>query len=237
MATLEVQQSQAPELIHVAEAQVCADNAWESAYRRFESPAQEIAKFKKRLAWFGVDQWPEDTEIVELFCGRGNALVAWDELGFDKLEGVDLSATLLSEYQGAAKCYVADARELPFEDNSKDLLAVHGGLHHLPNLKEDLPIALDEAERVLRPGGRLLAVEPWNTPFLRMVHAIAANPIARLGWDKLDAFQQLYVHEQETYDRWRNNPNVILQMLRDRFVVEKCSPRLGKLYFLGRKVI
>jgi len=237
MATITTKEEPKPELVHVTEAQVCADSTWESAYKRFESPTEEIKKFKDRLAWFRADQWPQDMDIVELFCGRGNALVAWDELGFDNVEGVDLSATLLSEYNGNAKCYVADARELPFEDNSKDLLAVHGGLHHLPDLKNDLQLALNEAERVLRPGGRLLAVEPWNTPFLRMVHFASANPVARMAWGKLDAFQQLYEHEKETYDRWRNNPNLVLKLLRDRFVVEKCRPRWGKLYFLGRKVL
>ncbi len=94
---------------------------------------------------------------------------------------------------------------------------------------------LDEAVRVLRPGGRMLVVEPWNTPFLKMVHFAAANPVARLSWDKLDAFQELYAHEQETYDRWRNHPDLVLGMFRDRLEVEMCNPRWGKLYFLGRK--
>ncbi len=224
-----------PELVHVTEGQTCSDDAWEAAYKRFETPEEEIAKFLTRLRWFDAEQWPRDLEIVELFCGRGNALVAWDQLGFSQLEGVDLSATLISEYEGPARCYVADARELPFDDASKDLLAVHGGLHHLPELVSDLAKALDEAARVLRPGGRLLLVEPWNTPFLRMVHAAAANSLLQKASDKLEAFQQLYVHEQETYDRWRSQPTVILEMLRERFDTEKCSERWGKLYYLGRK--
>ena len=40
--------------------------------------------------------------------------------GFENIEGADLSATLLEQYQGSATCYVADCRELPFDDNSKD---------------------------------------------------------------------------------------------------------------------
>ncbi len=224
-----------PDLVHVTEGQTCSDDAWEEAYRRFETPEEEIAKFLTRLRWFGVEQGSRDQQIVELFCGRGNALIAWNQLGFRSLEGVDLSATLISEYQGPARCYVADARELPFEDESRDLLAVHGGLHHLPELKEDLAKALDEVVRVLRPGGRFLVVEPWNTPFLRMVHAAAANPLLQKAFDKFEAFHQLYVHEQETYDRWRNHPELIIDMLEQRFTTEKRSERWGKLYFLGRK--
>jgi ubiquinone/menaquinone biosynthesis C-methylase UbiE len=224
-----------PALVHVTAGQVSCDDTWEAAYKRFETADEEVAKFRTRLRWFGAHEWPRDLSIVELFCGRGNAMVAWRHLGFTRLEGVDLSDTLLAEYKGPARCYVADCRELPFEDNSRDVLAVHGGLHHLPELLTDLERAIDECHRVLKPGGRLLIVEPWNTLFLKFVHWAAANPLARRSSDKLDAFQQLYLHERETYDRWRNNPEVILEVLCSRFQTERLSERWGKLYFLGRK--
>ena len=127
----------------VAGTRTCCDAAWEAAYRRFETPAEETAKFVKRLKRLGCRRWPRQSRIVELFCGRGNGLVALASLGFDHVEGVDLSATLLSEYAGPARCYVADCRELPFEDGSRDILVVQGGLHHLPRIPEDL-------EQVLR---------------------------------------------------------------------------------------
>ncbi len=44
-----------------------------------------------------------------------------------------------------------DAAELPFEDESFDLVLGHAILHHLP----DLPSAFAEFKRVLRPGGTL----------------------------------------------------------------------------------
>lgn len=224
-----------PALVHVTASQVSCDDSWEAAYKRFETPQEEVAKFRTRLRWFGAHRWDRNLSVVELFCGRGNALVAWRQLGFKNLEGVDLSASLLEEYKGPARCYVADCRALPFETNSRDVLAVHGGLHHLPDLLTDLEQALDEVRRVLKPGGQFVVVEPWNTPFLELVHAAAANSLVRKASDKFDAFQQLYLHEQETYDRWRHHPQVILEMLHSRFAVERESARWGKLYFLGRK--
>jgi SAM-dependent methyltransferase len=51
----------------------------------------------------------------------------------------------------------ADAEQLPFADESFDLVFGHAVLHHIP----DLPRAFGEFSRVLRPGGTLLfAGEP-----------------------------------------------------------------------------
>src|SRR5438045_4762428 len=139
---------------------------WEAAYLRFETPEQEIRKFIRRLNRRGAAQWPRDAEIVELFCGRGNGLVALERLGFTRLEGVDLSPRLLAQYKGPAKCMVADCRKLPFLDRTKDVLVVQGGLHHLPNLPADLEQTFSEMQRVLRKTGLVIFVEPWRTPFL-----------------------------------------------------------------------
>ena len=97
---------------------------WEEAYLRFETPEEEIRKFIGRLNRLGARQWPRDAAIAELFCGRGNGLVALQRLGFTRLEGVDLSPRLIAQYQGSANCIVADCRKLPFADRSKDVCRV-----------------------------------------------------------------------------------------------------------------
>lgn len=53
-------------------------------------------------------------------------------------------------------CCIADARDLPFEDDSFDLVTAHLMLHHI----EPLDRLLSEVFRVLRPGGRFVAMEP-----------------------------------------------------------------------------
>jgi hypothetical protein len=89
---------------------------WETAYSRFESPEQEIQKFTRRLNKLGAANWPRDADIVELFCGRGNGLHALSQLGFTRLEGVDLSADELTPlFQRArllAKLKQQDGRHL-----------------------------------------------------------------------------------------------------------------------------
>src|SRR6266496_6105622 len=95
---------------------------WEEAYSRFETPNEEIRKFRRRLIKLGIAQCLRDANVVELFCGRGNGLEALAQLGFHRIEGVDLSSRLLMQYKGFAPCYVADCRQLPFADHSKDIL-------------------------------------------------------------------------------------------------------------------
>jgi len=157
---------------------------WEAAYLRFETPEQEIRKFTERLRRLGVNEWPRETNVVELFCGRGNGLHALARLGFRNIEGVDLSPRLLAEYTGEARCTAGDCRELPFADQSKDAAIVQGGLHHLPLLPDDLERVFAELKRVLRPSGHVVFVEPWRTPFLRFVHVVSHS--GRLPDPRLD---------------------------------------------------
>ncbi len=206
---------------------------WEAAYLRFETREEEIQKFVGRLNRLGAGQWKRDAEIVELFCGRGNGLVALQRLGFTRLEGVDLSPRLIAKYGGPAKCLVGDCRKLPFADRCKDILIVQGGLHHLPGLPGDLEKTFAEMRRVLRKDGRVLFVEPWLTPFLRFVHAVSRNSLARRLSNRVDALETMIQHECPTYEQWLTQPELIKRTTRDYFVVLHESFAWGKWNFVG----
>ena len=212
----------------------CCDPIWEEAYQRFESPAEEIRKFRRRLISLGALDWPRESGIVELFCGRGNGLKALASLGFQSLSGVDLSETLIRNFDGEARLYIGDCRDLKFAASSFDVAVVQGGLHHLPDLFGDLEKTLCEVRRVLRPSGRLVVVEPWNTIFLRLVHGCCNLSIARRAWTKLDALATMTDRERVTYERWLAQPDRILQLLRTHFGPEQQRIAWGKLAFVGR---
>jgi len=210
-------------------------DAWEEAYLRFETPEQEIEKFIGRLKFMGATKWPRDAKIVELFCGRGSGLQALHRLGFSHVEGIDLSPSLAAEYSGPGKILVGDCRRLPFEHASKDVLIVQGGLHHLPVLPDDLDRTLSEAKRVLEKDGLLILIEPWATPFLGLIHALSGSRIIRSLSPKIDALATMIHHERKTYQQWLNQPQLILDSLRQSFRCERCHFRWGKIYFAGRK--
>ncbi len=208
-------------------------DAWEAAYLRFETPEQEIQKFVGRLRRLGASSWPRNAQIAELFCGRGNGLHALHRLGFRCVEGVDGSPRLIAQYRGPAKCYVQDCRFLPFAPESKDAVIVQGGLHHLVALPGDLERTLSEIRRVLKRDGHVLFVEPWLTPFLRFVHAIAHNTVMRRFYPKLDALATMIEHERPTYENWLGCPQEISALARKYFVPIQESFRWGKWNFVG----
>jgi len=206
----------------------CCDRTWEEAYARFETPEEEIAKFIRRFRRLGVPAWPREAAIVDLFCGRGNALVALERMGFTNLTGVDLSPHLLEQYRGPARLILGDCRDLRFAPGSIDYFTVQGGLHHLPRLPKDLELCLQGIHRSLKPGGRLLIVEPWPTPFLRIVHAVCRVPLARCCSGKIAALYTMIRAEQRTYYQWLTSDDTILRCVRKFFRPEIEIFSLGK---------
>ncbi|GLZ75797.1 methyltransferase type 11 [Actinorhabdospora filicis] len=68
---------------------------------------------------------------------------------------------------------VADAEEIPYADDSMDLVVGHAVLHHIP----DVPLAFKEVLRVLKPGGRFVfAGDPTR------VGDFYARRLGRLTW-------------------------------------------------------
>ena len=75
--------------------------------------------------------------------------------------------------------------DLPFADDSFDVVFSHGVLHHVPEIKQ----AQSEIHRVLHPGGELVIMvyARWSLNYLlsigviRRAALLAAYPLARAG--------------------------------------------------------
>jgi ubiquinone/menaquinone biosynthesis C-methylase UbiE len=96
---------------------------------------------------------------------------------------------------------VADAENLPFPDNYFDLVYSHGVLHHTPNTQR----AINEAYRVLRPGGRAVVMLYYRNSFnyrinIRVIRRLRAHLLRSQMGVKLahrllgETFEQLHAH-------------------------------------------
>ena len=81
-----------------------------------------------------------------------------------------------------ASVSVGDARELKVEDSVADVVLYLGPLYHLQE-KEDRDKALQEAYRILKPGGVLLAA--GISRFAPFIHFVQMNQLGKKGISKL----------------------------------------------------
>lgn len=208
-------------------------DAWERAYLRFETPHEEQRKFTARLRNAGASSWRRDAVVLDLFSGRGGCADALRAMGFQHVISLDLSPALLRARANTSGCAVADCRLLPIASQSVDIATVHGGLHHLARLPDDLASTLREVARVLRPDGVFVAVEPWRTPFLDAVHWVCRSRWARRAFAKIDALATMIELERSTYEQWLASDRPILATFEHHFRPVRRRVRMGKLHFVG----
>ena len=77
---------------------------------------------------------------------------------------------------------VIDAMNLPFADDSLRAVVMTDVLHHIPDVRR----FFKEATRCVRAGGAIIMIEPWVTPWSRLIysrlHHEPFEPLAR-QWD------------------------------------------------------
>jgi demethylmenaquinone methyltransferase/2-methoxy-6-polyprenyl-1,4-benzoquinol methylase len=116
-----------------------------------------------------VQEW-QPRRVLDLATGTGDlALVLQKTLPDTEIVGADFSEEMLSvaRAKGLRQTALADARQLPFENESFDVVTIAFGLRNLPDWSE----GLREMRRILRRGGHLLVLE-FSLPAARPVRAL-----------------------------------------------------------------
>lgn len=115
--------------------------------------------------------------LLDLACGAGLLAPHVAGKGYRHI-GVDLSPTALPQAAGHGVLPVrGDVLRLPFADGCADVVSAGEILEHVP----DLPAAVAEACRVLRPGGRLVIDTIAATLPARLVAVTLAESIPGLA--------------------------------------------------------
>jgi demethylmenaquinone methyltransferase/2-methoxy-6-polyprenyl-1,4-benzoquinol methylase len=121
-----------------------------------------------RLMTAGLDQrWRRETvaavvrpgaDVLDACCGTGDLALAARGVGAGRVVGLDFADAMLDrarEKAPALEWVRGDLLELPFADGTFDAATVGFGVRNV----DDLPRALRELRRVLKPGGRVGVLE------------------------------------------------------------------------------
>ncbi|MGD1347497.1 class I SAM-dependent methyltransferase [Mycobacterium seoulense] len=118
-----------------------------------------------------------DETVLDLGCGRGAVLLAaatrlprgravgvdlWQADQTDNSPAATLANAALEEVSDRVEVHTADMTALPLADDSVDVIVSNLAIHNIPT-RAGRRKALDEAVRVLRPGGRLAVADLWDT--------------------------------------------------------------------------
>ena len=97
-----------------------------------------------------------DGQVLDLGCGAGHDLSSIAGTGRVAI-GLDYAEPIARIARSISTCpvVVADMRAIPFRDLAFDGVWASASLLHLP--RRDLPTALSEIRRILRPNGRFFA--------------------------------------------------------------------------------
>ena len=134
--------------------EIYATGQSESVY--YESQSKAIYELTPYLVDFAKFSEGKDKDVLEIGTGMGADHAEWAKSEPKSLTGIDLTPRAIEHTKKRFELLglnsdlkTADAEQLPFENESFDLVYSFGVLHHSPNT----PQAVDEIFRVLRPGG------------------------------------------------------------------------------------
>ncbi|MDD4335470.1 MAG: class I SAM-dependent methyltransferase [Desulfotomaculaceae bacterium] len=121
--------------------------------------------------------------ILDIGCGTGAILSrALSEFAGIQACGIDLSRKMIekaAEVLGpGVQLVVGDSDDLPWPHNFFDLVVCNSSFHHFPE-----PVkVLNEINRVLKPGGRIIIAEPWwSRPKRFFINMFLNSPFNYLG--------------------------------------------------------
>jgi len=105
---------------------------------------------------------PKGAKILDVGCGLGQITRALTKLGADVI-GIDPNQNQLKRARAAEavrnEIYLeGTAQDLPFDNQSVDIILFFNSFHHIPRYA--FAAAIEESHRVLRPKGKLYFAEP-----------------------------------------------------------------------------
>jgi ubiquinone/menaquinone biosynthesis C-methylase UbiE len=159
------------------------------AYEKFYGNKKyySVTKRSKQYVKDWIAKESRDKIFLDYACGDGGNAIFAAQAGAALSLGFDISGVSVSNARSAAaatglgdniRFFQADAENTKLPDNSTDSIVCSGMLHHL-----DLSYAFPELRRILKPGGKVLAVEALDyNPAIKVYRFL--TPDMRTEWEK-----------------------------------------------------
>jgi demethylmenaquinone methyltransferase/2-methoxy-6-polyprenyl-1,4-benzoquinol methylase len=162
-------------LARLSTAQTWSVPRWKTTWLSMSDPYRRTARFYDALVEppnvilrrIGLEMCPprEGMKVLEVGCGTGINLRLYENAGCDVF-GVDLSPAMLEmarqKLGERADLRLADAAEMPYADDSFDLVTAFLTLHEMPAATRTAVMA--EMVRVVNRDGRLLLIDYRSGP-------------------------------------------------------------------------
>ncbi len=172
-------------------------------YKRFYQAQSLHSEFaympigEPRLRWALMHIGPTD-DVLDIGCDKGHMAVWFRRVTQGRVVGVDIAEYSIAwdrAHLPDCEWVCSEAEAMPFADDSFDVAVLAEILEHVAN-----PMTvIQEAERVVKPGGKVVITVPGNAEILEQWGS-GADDIKRTGFE-LDGHVREYKPEDELADR------------------------------------
>ncbi|HEY9035136.1 MAG TPA: methyltransferase domain-containing protein [Pseudomonadales bacterium] len=170
-------------------------------------------------------------DVLEIGCGTGQ--LTWGlakQLPFKSVHACDISFRFLNELRtdlsgmpGGADVnyYLCDANQLPFRDESLDLIVGHSVLHHFIHYEK----VIENVRRMLKPGGKAMFYEPviqgkiWVAFFGELIIRTERNTkVGIMDDDDIEKIKRMNRHILKS--KWLEGNEEALAKMEDKYIFD-----------------
>jgi len=159
-------------------------------------------------------------KILDICTGTGDLALYLNKINPNtNVVGIDFSDKMLQEANKKKKnnkniqFLIADGRELPFEDNTFDVITIGFGLRNIENYER----VIDEIKRVLKPQGQVLNIDFscddgfFNSVFDMLTRISTIFSSEKSAYDYLITSKKSFLNTSELISLFRRKEYIFLQ--------------------------
>jgi 2-polyprenyl-3-methyl-5-hydroxy-6-metoxy-1,4-benzoquinol methylase len=167
---------------------------------------------------FEIFHIPKHYKILDAGCGFGDRMKAIREAGYEHVYGIDIDPHCVQETE-MPNVSLGSITATNHDNESFDCVLVEAVFHHISEYKQ----ALDEIERILKPGGCLCIIELRNSIPRKILDFLTFNtPVPQIVGGPWLLRKKLVGDEIKTglYPLWLKTQKQFFQQLGKQFNIE-----------------